>query len=184
MNSLQKTARSEPSIRRLTHHDVQAYAALLLSLNQQDRMERFTMPVSDREAQGYSMRLFLSNCTVLGAFVEQELVGAVDVGADECEVADLGIVVAKESRNQRIGTKLMAAAIEYCKETGVTDAYFDCFMTNTAMVKLAEAAGFNELCRDRPSTYYRSIDECEPEAKPNWGGAVVIDFQSRRKLSA
>lgn len=182
MDNLQKLACANGTVRRLSHDDVPAYADLLVGLDRQDRVERFLSPLGDRELHGYSMRLFMSSATVFGAFEGSRMVGAIDVGADGSGVADLGLVVAPKHRRLGHGRKLMQAAIDMCQQQGVEDLYFDCFCTNQAMIGLADAFEFKELCRDRPSTYHRSVFNEDFEQTVVAQSAVIIDFRTRQPI--
>ena len=87
-----------------------------------------------------------ANGTVLVAEVEGEIVGRLSISRDphpaSPHVADFGLMVAADYRNQGIGTALLGAAEEWARGVGVTKLELHVFPYNGAAIALYEKLGY------------------------------------------
>jgi RimJ/RimL family protein N-acetyltransferase len=83
---------------------------------------------------------------VFVAEVDGEIVGRLSVSRDEHpasrHVADLGLMVDARHRRRGIGTKLLDAAVEWARLSGVTKLELHVFPWNEPAIQLYESFGF------------------------------------------
>jgi len=74
------------------------------------------------------------------------IVGRLSVGRDphpaSAHVADLGLMVALDARRQGVGTRLLAAAVDWARGTGVRKLELHVFPWNHGAIALYDAFGF------------------------------------------
>src|ERR671938_1870192 len=92
---------------------------------------------------------------------EGSIVGRLSIARDQHpaskHVADLGLMVAKSYRRQGIGTKLLEAAVDWARHSGVRKLELHVFPWNTGAIALYERFGFvKEGYRTR---HYRRGDD-------------------------
>jgi putative acetyltransferase len=117
----------------------------------------FTMTV-EQEQQFFADCAAADNAVYLVAEVEGQIVGLLNCRGGkrraERHAATLGISVAREWRNQGVGSKLMARAIEWARSTGiVTRIELHVFTRNVAAIHLYEKYGFEVEGRLRRAAY-------------------------------
>jgi RimJ/RimL family protein N-acetyltransferase len=86
------------------------------------------------------------DAVVLVAELDGRLVGRLSLARDphpaSRHVADLGLMVAKSFRRQGIGRALLAAAVKWARENGITKLELHVFPHNEAAIRLYERFGF------------------------------------------
>jgi putative acetyltransferase len=117
----------------------------------------FTMTV-EQEQQFFADCAAADNALYLVAEVEGQIVGLLNCRGGkrraERHAATLGVSIAREWRNQGVGSKLMARAIEWAKSTGiVTRIELHVFTRNAAAIHLYEKYGFEVEGRLRRAAY-------------------------------
>jgi RimJ/RimL family protein N-acetyltransferase len=99
--------------------------------------------------------------TLDGSFVAEEggeVVGQLHVARTRHGYGELGMMVAKGSRGQGVGTALMEAAIAWAREQGLHKLVLDVFPHNEAAIALYRKCGFVEEGR-RVKQYRRANGE-------------------------
>jgi RimJ/RimL family protein N-acetyltransferase len=96
-----------------------------------------------------------------------ELIGRMSLARDShpasAHVADLGLMVAKEARGGGVGRALLAAAVEWARESGIRKLELHVFPWNEPAIKLYERFGF-EREGYRRAHYRRSSDDRDVDA--------------------
>jgi putative acetyltransferase len=72
-------------------------------------------------------------------------------------VADLGLMVAKDARGRGVGRALLAASVEWARESGIRKLELHVFPWNAPAIKLYERFGFEQEGY-RKAHYRRSGD--------------------------
>jgi len=104
------------------------------------------------------------HAAVFVALDGDQVVGRLSLARDQHpasqHVADLGLMVAATHRRQGIGRELLATAVGWAKETGVTKLELHVFPWNEPAIKLYEQFGF-EREGYRKAHYRRGLDEVD-----------------------
>jgi len=104
------------------------------------------------------------HAAVFVALDGDQMVGRLSLARDQHpasqHVADLGLMVAATHRRQGIGRELLATAVGWAKETGVTKLELHVFPWNEPAIKLYEQFGF-EREGYRKAHYRRGLDEVD-----------------------
>ena len=92
------------------------------------------------------------------------VVGRLSVARDthpaSAHVADLGLMVAKEARRRGVGRALLAAAVDWARESGVRKLELHVFPWNTPAMELYERFGF-EREGYRKGHYHRAGEDVD-----------------------
>ena len=92
----------------------------------------------------------------IGAFADGRLIGAGGIkGVFDADLMTVGVL--PDHRGRGIGTMLVEALIEHCREVGIERIFLEVRESNAAAVGLYEHLGFHEIGRVRD--YYRNPTE-------------------------
>jgi RimJ/RimL family protein N-acetyltransferase len=118
----------------------------LLALNPQDRYLRFGYAANDEQIRRYVDRLNFQRDELFGIFNRKlELIAmahlaySVDPQCQSC--AEFGVSVAEAARGRRYGSALFERAVTHARNEGVTMLFIHALSENTAMLRIARAAG-------------------------------------------
>jgi ribosomal protein S18 acetylase RimI-like enzyme len=100
----------------------------------------------ERLRTGWSRRIALEDHLTLVAAGGERIVGTLSLVPAEAE-HELAMLVAAGYRGQRIGTKLIAAAVAWSRKQGIAMLGLGVFAHNTAAIRLYQSAGFHEVKR-------------------------------------
>ena len=128
--------------------------AVLFAAVAEERDGIATEPPVDVEARAASWRLE-------GTFVavaDDETIGSIHVDASRHGFGEIGMAVAREWRGRGVGSALLAAAIEWARETGLHKLSLGVFVHNAAAIALYRKFGFVEEGR-RVKHYRRASGE-------------------------
>ncbi len=129
-------------IRALTAHDVPAIERMLRALDVDSRCARFGWASSDDSLMAHSRGLVANATHLIGAFAFGELRGIVEIcGATAAEVT---LVVTPQFRRRGFGRAMLAAAVAWAGESGVTSIDLIFSRDNWPMRRIA-AAGHARL---------------------------------------
>lgn len=126
-----------PTIRRLTVAERLEYLHHLLRLDAKSRRFRFGCAASDAAIQAHCLRHIAADGQILGAFVGDEMRGAVElnpISRPGYGEAELALSVEKEFQRLGLGARLLARALQ---EMAPARAVLVCWADNTGMVQLA-----------------------------------------------
>ena len=121
-------------------------AGHLLALDPHDRYLRFGYSASDEQIRRYVAQLDFKRDELFGIFNRKlELIAlahlafSVDPQCQSC--AEFGVSVAKGARGKRFGSALFERAVTHARNEGVTMLFIHALSENTAMLRIARAAG-------------------------------------------
>jgi RimJ/RimL family protein N-acetyltransferase len=129
--------------RRLVPGDLSALQAHLLGLSHIDRRQRFCAVAPDSVIHRYCASIDWRRSVLIGCFAPQ-LLGAVHLlwaDGKHGEAAEVAISVARTERSKRIGSELLAQALEVARMKGASEVRFICLSENEAMQRLALKLG-------------------------------------------
>lgn len=133
-------------IRSLGPNQRSRIATHLLSLNANDRYLRFGYAVQDEQILLYVEGLNFERDEIFGIFDRKLSLLAVAhlaCGADHCAggCAEFGVSVLSKSRGRGYGARLFERAAMHAGNQGVHTMFIHALSENTAMLKIAHAAG-------------------------------------------
>lgn len=129
-------------IRKLHPTETHLYAEHLQRLTPADRSSRFSEAVVSNELIDAYVSRIPEDDMLMGAFVNDVLVGAVHVGLGG-GTAEIGISVESEYRGQSLGTELMEHAVQWSRNRHVERMYTLCSDSNQSMQALARTIGMS-----------------------------------------
>jgi len=151
------------TIRQARPEDAEQVIALVHRITSEPGISVLTGPgefalTVEQEQQFFADCAAADNALYLVAEVEGQIVGLLSCRGGkrraERHAATLGISVAREWRNQGVGSKLMARSIEWARSTGiVTRIELRVFTRNVAAIHLYEKYGFEFEGRLRRAAY-------------------------------
>lgn len=110
----------------------------LKRLDYEDRRSRFGMNMPDEAIDKYVSSLdHMSNVAFVAFNDTLEVVAFVHIAISSNNVAEIGISVDKEFREQKLGSAIWKRAVSWCRMHGIKQLFTHCLMTNTPMIKLA-----------------------------------------------
>ena len=129
-------------IRKLHDDEKHLYAEHLKRLTPSDRSSRFSEAcVSDELIDNYVNRI-PDDDLLMGAFIDEVMVGAVHVGLGG-GTAEIGISVEGDHRGQNLGSELMDHAVQWSRNRHVERMYTLCSDSNQSMQALARSIGMS-----------------------------------------
>lgn len=127
-------------IRRLHPHERPLFAAHLRRLPPNDRQFRFAHAhVTDEIIDRYVTTIAEADL-ILGCFLDDRLAAAVHVAFAE-DIAEIGVSVDPDYRNQGIGAELFRRASHWARNRRARKLYTLCQSDNRAMLALAHKLG-------------------------------------------
>lgn len=133
-----------PAFRKLLPTERDRYLAHLLRLDRADRYARFTGTISDEVIRRHVAGLDWGRSILVGAFVQGELRGAVELCTDRLlwpNQAELGISVESGLQGQRVGTTLIRRTLTIAANRSVQQVHMICLADNVRMRALARKHG-------------------------------------------
>ena len=150
-------------VRQARPEDAEQVIALVQRITSEPGISVLTGPgefdmTVEQEQQFFRDCAAADNQVYLVAEVEGRIVGLLTCQGGKRQAvrhaATLGMSVAKEWRNQGVGSKLMARAVEWARDTGVvTRIELRVFTRNVAAIHLYEKFGFEVEGRLRRAVY-------------------------------
>ncbi len=133
------TASSVVEFRNLCLFDVDLYREHLLRLSPASRLTRFSKSMTDHEIFDYVDTIDWNLAIIIGYFNRGLLRGAAEVGIDDGPFppqAELVFSVEDEYQGSKVGTTLMALALNVLRKRGIENAHLACQSTNGRMKKI------------------------------------------------
>ncbi len=133
------TASSVVEFRNLCLFDVDLYREHLLRLSPSSRLTRFSKSMTDHEIFDYVDTIDWNLAIIIGYFNRGLLRGAAEVGIDDGPFppqAELVFSVEDEYQGSKVGTTLMALALNVLRKRGIENAHLACQSTNGRMKKI------------------------------------------------
>ena len=133
-------------IRSLADNQRLRIAAHLLGLDVQDRYLRFGYAASDEQVGRYVAGLDFEQDEVFGIFNRRlELIAFAHLAYPQDKAfrdcAEFGVSVTKANRGRGYGARLFERAAMHARNDGITQLHIHALSENTAMLKIARAAG-------------------------------------------
>jgi GNAT superfamily N-acetyltransferase len=118
----------------------------LIALDLHDRYLRFGYAANDEQIRRYVAQLNFERDELFGIFNRKlELIAmahlAFSVDPHCLSCAEFGVSVSKAARGRRYGSQLFERAVMHARNEGVTMLFIHALSENTAMLKIARAAG-------------------------------------------
>ena len=115
---------------------------LFLSLDAASRVFRFGHPASDASVALYSRRALTTAAFMVGVFVDEEIVGVVEVfEAGRDGIAEVAFAVQTRWRRRGLGMMLLASAKQWAEQSGIEKLSMMISRNNWPMRGLADKAG-------------------------------------------
>ncbi|HYH36923.1 MAG TPA: GNAT family N-acetyltransferase [Azospirillum sp.] len=133
-----------PIYRKLLPQERHRYPGHLLRLERRDRYARFTGTVSDAVIERHCATLDWGRTTVVGAFHQGELRGAVELCTDRLlwpHEAELAVSVETPFQGQGVGTALVRRALTIARNRGIAKVHMLALADNRRMRALARRFG-------------------------------------------
>ncbi|PWC33591.1 GNAT family N-acetyltransferase [Azospirillum sp. TSO35-2] len=133
-----------PVIRKIMPTELPLYRAHLLRLDRADRYARFTGTLSDDAVERHCAAIDWGRTTLVGAFLNGELRGAVELCGDRIlwpNQAEFGISVEKELQGKGVGSTLVRRVLTVARNRGVRHVHMMCMAGNVRMRALARRFG-------------------------------------------
>ena len=133
------TASNVVEFRNLCLFDIDLYREHLLRLSPASRLTRFSKSMTDHEIFDYVDTIDWNLAIIIGYFNKGLLRGAAEVGIDDGPFppqAELVFSVEDEYQGSKVGTTLMALALNVLRKRGIENAHLACQATNGRMKKI------------------------------------------------
>lgn len=133
-----------PAFRKLLPAERGQYLAHLMRLDRADRYARFTGTVSDDIIQQHVANLDWGRTILVGAFVQGELRGVVELCTDRLlwpNQAELAISVEKGLQGRKVGTTLIRRTMTIAANRSIQHVHMICLADNVRMRALARKYG-------------------------------------------
>lgn len=129
-----------PIYRKLLPTERHRYLAHLLRLDRADRHARFTGTISDSVIERHCRAIDWGRTTIIGAFLQGELRGAVELCTDRMiwpHRAELAISVEAGLQGLGVGTALVRRALTVARNRRIEEVHMLCLASNRRMRALA-----------------------------------------------
>ena len=176
-------------LRALTPRHRPRILAHLQALSERDRYLRFGFPATDAQIARYVDGLDFRHDEVFGAFNRRlALVALAHLafprpGQPTTVGAEFGGSVADHLRGRGYGARLFALAVLHARNRGVDTLYIHALSENTAMLRIARAAGARvERAGAESDAYLRLPPDTLASQVEQWvdAGASEIDYQLKQ----
>lgn len=126
--------------RKLLPTELPRYREHLLRLDREDRYSRFSGTVSDEVIGQHCLRIDWRCTIIVGAFVDGELRGALELRTDPTfwpDNAELALSVERACQRRGVGAELLRRALVIARNRGIRCATMICLPENRRMQGLA-----------------------------------------------
>lgn len=133
-----------PVIRKIMPTELPLYRAHLLRLDPADRYARFAGTVSDEVIERHCAGIDWTRTTLIGAFLNGEIRGAVELCGDRTlwpDEAEFGVSVEKEIQGRGVGSTLVRRALTVARNRSIAKVHMLCLAENVRMRALARRFG-------------------------------------------
>ena len=136
-----------PPVRELDDTHRMAVLQHFLTLDGDDRHQRFGSPTSDMVIERYVAKLDFSSDALFGVFNDAlDLIGIahlayVPTAKDGPRSAEFGVSVLRDSRHRGLGAALLERAAIHSRNTHIDTLFVHCLAKNKVMMHLAQKLG-------------------------------------------
>lgn len=151
----------------------------LKGLNDRERYFRFGHLITDKQLHDYTMSINLNRDLVLGVFNEESLIAFAHVALYQengYPVAELGLSVDVQFRNQGVGFEMITYCINFAKERLASKLYIHTMINNKPMYALMNKIDSNMIVDDDELTVVFNLNKLDEfnQIKQYWLGDIEV----------